>query len=77
MGQSSRFELACLQCLAVRAIQLEWIPDLTATQFAGCLRQFVSRCGKTELIISDDVPQFKQASTVLNNQDDQDIAMTM
>ena len=46
-------------CLTVRAIHLEWITDLTAVQFLSCLRRFVSRRGRPELIISDNAPQFK------------------
>ena len=42
----------CLfKCLTVRAIHLEWVTDLTAVQFLSCLRRFVSRCGRPELII--------------------------
>ena len=29
-------------CLTVRAIHLEWVLDLTAIQFLGCFRRFVS-----------------------------------
>jgi len=36
-------------CLAVRAVHLEWILDLTATQFLNCLRRFVSHWGKPDL----------------------------
>ena len=55
-------------CLTVRAIYLEWVTDLTAVQFLSCLRRFVSRQGKPELIISDNVPIFKLTSTALNKQ---------
>ena len=37
-------------------------------QFLSCLRRFVSRRGKPELIISDNAPQFKLTSTALNKQ---------
>ena len=37
-------------CLTVRAIHLEWVTDLTAVQFLSCLRRFVSRRGRPELI---------------------------
>ena len=49
-------------CLTVRAIHLEWVTDLTAAQFLSCLRRFVSRHGRPELIISDNAPQFKLTS---------------
>ena len=32
-------------CLAIRAVHLEWITDLTAIQFLNCMR-FVSHRGK-------------------------------
>ena len=55
-------------CLSVRAIHLEWVMDLTAAQFLNCLRRFISRRGKPDLIISDNAPQFKLTNTVLNQQ---------
>ena len=55
-------------CLTVRAIHLEWVTDLTAVQFLSCLRRFVSRRGRPELIISDNAPQFKLTSSALNKQ---------
>ena len=55
-------------CLTVRAIHLEWVTDLTGTQFLSCIRRFVSRRGKPDSIISDNAPQFKLTSTVLSKQ---------
>ena len=55
-------------CLTVRAIHLKWVTDLTAVQFLSCLRRFVSRRGRPELIISDNAPQFKLTSSALNKQ---------
>ena len=46
-------------CLAIRAIHMEWAKDLTPEQFLSCLRRFVARKGKPQLIISDNAPQFK------------------
>ena len=69
LGTEVKKVWVCLfTCLAVRAIHLEWILDLTATQFLGCLRRFVSRRGKPDLIISDNAPQFKLTNTALSNQ---------
>ena len=28
-------------CLSVRAVHLEWVMDLTATQFLNCLQRFI------------------------------------
>ena len=55
-------------CLSVRAIHLEWVMDLTATQFLNCLRRIVSRRGNPDSIISDNAPQFKLTSTALSKQ---------
>ena len=49
-------------------IHLEWVTDLTGTQFLSCIRRFVSRRGKPDSIISDNAPQFKLTSTVLSKQ---------
>ena len=55
-------------CLTTRAIHLEWVLDLTAVQFVNCLWRFISRQGKPELVISDNAPQFRLASTAVNKQ---------
>ena len=55
-------------CLSVRAINLEWVMDLTATQCLNCSQRFVSRRGKPDSIISDNAPQFKLNSTALSKQ---------
>ena len=55
-------------CLSVRAIHLEWVMDLTATQLFNCLQRFVSRRGKPDSIISDNASQFKLTSTVSSKQ---------
>ena len=55
-------------CLTVRAIHLEWVLDLTAIQFLSCLRRFVSRRGRPDMIISDNTPQFRLTKTTLEEQ---------
>ena len=55
-------------CLSVRAVHLEWVMDLTATQFLNCLRRFASWRGKSDSITSDNALQFKLTSTVLSKQ---------
>ena len=57
-----------LTTFAVRAINLEWVADLIAGQFLNCMRRFVSRRGKPDLIISGKTPQFKLVNTTLNKQ---------
>ena len=46
-------------CLAVRAVPLEIINDMSAEQFHLCLRRFIARRGKPKEIISDNASQFK------------------
>ena len=55
-------------CLAVRAIHLEWVKNLTPKQFLSCLRRFVARRGKPQLIISDNAPQFKVVKVAIDKQ---------
>ena len=55
-------------CLAVRAIHLEWVQSLSAEHFLNCLRRFVARRGRPELIISDNATQFKLVKTVIDKQ---------
>ena len=55
-------------CLAVRAIHLEWVKNLTLEQFLSCLRRYVARRGKPQLIISDNAPQCKVVKTAVDRQ---------
>ena len=55
-------------CLAIRAIHLELVRGLSAQQFLDCLRRYISRRGRPEIIISDNAPQFKLVKTVLDQQ---------
>ena len=55
-------------CLAIRAIHLEWVKNLTPDQFVSCLRRFIARRGKPQLIISDNAPQFKVVKTAIDRQ---------
>ena len=53
-------------CLAVRAVQLELINDMSAEQFLLCLRRFIARRGKPKEIISDNASQFKLAKSTVD-----------
>ena len=57
-----------LNCLAIRAIHVEWIRELTASQFLCCFRRFVARRGKPRQLISDNASQFKLTAKVLDRQ---------
>ena len=47
---------------------MEWVLDLSASQFLNCLRRFVSRGGKRDVIISDNAPQYKPVCTVVDRE---------
>ena len=65
--QNSKKVWVCLfTCLAVRAIHLELIKDMSAEEFILCLHRFISRRGIPQQIISDNAQQFKVARTTLN-----------
>ena len=53
-------------CVAVRAIHLELIEDLSAQEFLLGLRRFIARRGMPRQIVSDYAKQFKTARVVLN-----------
>ena len=51
-------------CLAIHAIHLEWVKNLTPDQFLS----YVRRRGKPQSIISDNAPQFKVVKTAVDRQ---------
>ena len=56
----SRKVWVCLfTCVAVRAIHLEIVADLSAEEFLLALRHFHARRGKPQQIVLDNAPQFK------------------
>ncbi|XP_063634857.1 uncharacterized protein LOC134805492 [Cydia splendana] len=54
-------------CLAVRAIHMEVVKDLTAEECLLAMRRFISTRGKPELIVSDNALQFKLTAELLAN----------
>ncbi|XP_068689201.1 uncharacterized protein [Montipora foliosa] len=60
-GVTQKVWVCLFTCLAVRAVHLEVIHDLSAQQFVLCLRRFIARRGKPKEIISDNASQFKLA----------------
>ena len=52
--------------LAVRAIHLEWVSDISTIQFLNCLRRFVARRGVLYLLYSANASQFKLANSALD-----------
>lgn len=55
-------------CLAVRAIHMEIIKDLTAEECVMAIRRFVSTRGLPQVITSDNASQFKLTAEVLTSQ---------
>ena len=59
--------VALFTCLAVRAIHLELVLDLTSEQFLRVLRRFIARRGTPHKLLSDNVPQFKATDDTIIN----------
>ena len=55
-------------CLAVLVVHLEWMQSLSAEHFFLCLRRFMGRRGRPEMIISDNAAQFKLVKNVVDKQ---------
>ena len=65
--KSKRKVWICLfTCVAVRAVHLEIIDDMSANQFLMALRRFISRRGKPTEIICDNAKQFKATKKVID-----------
>lgn len=66
-GDNSKKVWVCLfTCMTVRAIRLELVEDMSADEFLLCLHRFIYQQGTPQLMISDNVQQFKCASTTLH-----------
>ena len=55
-------------CLSVRVVHFELVRGLTAQQFLDCVRRFVARRGRPQLIISDNALQFILVHIVLDRE---------
>ncbi|XP_048477625.1 uncharacterized protein LOC105393457 [Plutella xylostella] len=64
-GQTEKRWICLYTCLAVRAIHLEIVKDLTAEQCTLALRRFIAERGLPRLIISDNAAQFKLTAEVM------------
>lgn len=64
--QETKVWICLFTCLAVRAIHLELVKDLSAEQFLLCLRRFVALYGAPEQIYSDNASQFKLAKETVD-----------
>ena len=57
--ENKKVWVSLFTCLIVRAIHLEIVGDLTAEEFLMALQSFISRQGKPDKTISDNIAQFK------------------
>ena len=53
-------------CIAVRAVHLEVVEDMTAEHFLEAFRRFIARRGKPNKIISDNATTFKAAKNTID-----------
>ena len=66
-GNPSRKVWICLFiCVAVMAVHLEVVDDMTAEQFLMAPTRFISRRGTLKEIILDNAPQFKLMKTTID-----------
>lgn len=66
-GQKQKRWICLFTCMAVRAVHLEVVGDMTAEEFTLALRRFVAARGAPSLIVSDNAAQFKAAAVVLQS----------
>ncbi|XP_061724856.1 uncharacterized protein LOC133530807 [Cydia pomonella] len=66
-GQMIKRWICLYTCLAVRAIHMEVVKDLTAEECLLAMRRFISTRGRPELIVSDNALQFKLTAELLAN----------
>ena len=59
MQREKKVWVCFFNCVAVRAIHLEIVADLSAEEFLLALRCFIARRGKPQQIVLDNAPQFK------------------
>ena len=60
--------ISLFTCLAIRAVHLQLVRELSAQQFLDCLRRYTARRGRPKVIFSYNAPQFKLVNTVLDQQ---------
>lgn len=67
-GKEKRW-ICLFTCLAVRAVHLEVVKDLTAEEGLMGLKRFIATRGKPTLIVSDNATQFRLMSEILSNRE--------
>lgn len=65
-NKSKKVWVCLFTCIAVRAVHLELVEDMSAEHFLEALRRFVSRRGKPDTITSDNATHFKAAKNTID-----------
>ena len=65
-GQHTKVWICLFTCMAVRAVSLEVVTEMSAYQFLLCLRRFIAQRGRLAGIISDNAAQFKLVHRTVN-----------
>ena len=65
-GKTQKVWVCIFTCLAVRAIHLEVVTDMSAFQFLLCVRRFIAQRGKPSRVFSDNAAQFKLVNASLH-----------
>lgn len=66
-GSTEKRWICLFTCLAVRAIHMEVVKDLSAEECVMAIRRFVAVRGLPQVIVSDNATQFKLTSEVLTS----------
>ena len=54
-------------CATIRAVHLEFVPDLNVSSFLLAFHWFASRCGLPTTLLSDNAKTFKSAAKEVHN----------
>ena len=65
-GNRKKVWICLFTCIAVRAVHLEVVEDMTAEHFLEAFRRFIARRGKPNKIISDNAATFKAAKNAID-----------
>ena len=64
-GKMNKCYVALFTCCVTRAVHIELVTDLTASNFLNALRKFAARRGKPSLIVSDNAKTFETVAKFL------------
>ncbi|MCP3663650.1 MAG: DDE-type integrase/transposase/recombinase, partial [Gammaproteobacteria bacterium] len=64
--ETQKVWICLFTCMAIRAVHLELVWDLTSEQFLLCLKRFISRRGKPDRITSDNFSSYKLVQSTID-----------